>query len=108
MSNLRDQVIAITLEEGEAFQCGLWEVLWELNTISPDIPLEERLEFSISIVQELLISNKIRLLWGVWGKDVYDKIESLEECLTLIQDDKYWDPTKTDIQIYYETIQNTD
>ncbi|HEX2137823.1 MAG TPA: hypothetical protein VHG30_18340 [Microvirga sp.] len=43
--------------------CPLWQALWEINTLIPDLPAEHRLDVTRRLVQSLLEAGDAELVW---------------------------------------------
>jgi len=85
---MKDIVYKILWSAIEDF-VGLWEILWELNSVLTDKSQEENQEIARKILRYFLEQNLITFYVSKWGSD---KLEELDfgEALKLIEDKKYW------------------
>jgi len=85
---MKDIVYKILWSTIEDF-VGLWEILWELNSVLTDKSQEENQEIAKKILRYFLEQNLITFYVSKWGSD---KLEELDfgEALKLIEDKKYW------------------
>ncbi len=44
--------------------CPLWEAVWEINTLVPDLPEQDRLDVTRMLVRSLLDAGAVKLVWS--------------------------------------------
>ncbi|MCB9333494.1 MAG: hypothetical protein H6574_20740 [Lewinellaceae bacterium] len=70
---------------------GLWEVLWELNSIFPEKSHDKNKKNAKKILRYFLEQNLVVLYLNKWGSDQLEEM-SLNESIKILEDDKYWRP----------------
>ncbi len=70
---------------------GLWDVLWELNSVLPEKIHKENHQLADQILRYLLDQNLIKFYLNRWGNDNLEELES-SEALKLLDEEKYWNP----------------
>lgn len=68
---------------------GLWEVLWELNSVLPENSQKENQEISKKILRYFLEQNLVTIYVSKWGGDELEE-KDFSRALNLIEDEKYW------------------
>ncbi|GAA4314316.1 hypothetical protein [Compostibacter hankyongensis] len=68
---------------------GLWEILWELNSLLPGKGYKENLESAKKILKYFLEQNLVIFYMNRWGNDELEEL-SFNETLKFLGDEKYW------------------
>jgi hypothetical protein len=87
---MKDIVYKILWSTIEDF-VGLWEILWELNSLLPENSQKENQEISKKILRYFLKQDLVTIYLSKWGSDER-KAKDSNEALNLIENDNYWNP----------------
>lgn len=87
MKDLAYKILWSTIEDF----VGLWEILWELNSLRPNKSQEENQEIARKILICFLKQNLISFYMSQWGSDELKELE-FSEAFKLVEDDKFWNP----------------
>lgn len=83
---------------------GLWEVVWSLNTMSPDVELSSKIALARSVVVELLSDGLIELRQIEWPSHG-GRLLTEDQLRQLRQDDVPWhDPEATDLLVQINAL----
>jgi hypothetical protein len=81
--------------------CPLWQAAWEINTLIPELPEQERLDRTRLLVRTLLDQGKIELVW-VEGASIAPI--DLHAAQQLINQAQHWAPKHAhDRQLCFST-----
>ena len=69
---------------------GLWEILWEVNTILHK-DVSKNKELAKKIVFYFLETELIKLYYDTWGNDELREIDN-QEAMEIIKGEKFWLP----------------
>lgn len=70
---------------------GLWEILWEINSLLPQKSQEENQENIKKILCYFLEQNLVTFYLNRWGSDELEELKS-DEALKILKEEKYWNP----------------
>ena len=68
---------------------GLWEILWELNSLLPENSQKENQEIAKKIIKYFLNQQLIILYSDKWGSDELKELH-FNAALKLLEREKYW------------------
>ena len=68
---------------------GLWEILWELNSILPENSQEQNHDILKKILKYFLEQGLIRIYVSKWGNDELEA-KDFSEAINLIENEKFW------------------
>lgn len=85
---MKDIVYKILWSTIEDF-VGLWEILWELNSVLPENSRKENQDISKKILRYFLEQNLVIIYVSKWGSDELEA-KDFNEALNLIEDEKFW------------------
>jgi len=82
------------LEDGEEDYCGLYEIIWSLNTKYPDVDRHTKIESARSAFLPLAREGQVSLFESVWASSDYKPV-SQADALRKLEDVSVWsDPTE--------------
>ena len=83
---------------------GLYEIIWTLNTLYPDLSSADKIKQSQIAIQDLITENVIDLYKNNWDTKLEQKLEK-QTALTVISNISSWDPpsdnSKGDYYCFY-------
>ncbi|MBW3518752.1 hypothetical protein [Flavobacterium sp. NKUCC04_CG] len=85
MKNIIYKILWSTIEDF----VGLWEILWELNSLLPEKSHKENLESVRKILKYFLEQNLVTFYMNKWGNDELEGLSS-NEAILFLKDEKYW------------------
>lgn len=68
---------------------GLWEILWELNSIFPENSQKENHAKAMKILSYLLEKKLVTFYINIWGSDKLEELH-LREAIKFLNEEKYW------------------
>jgi hypothetical protein len=86
MKGIASKILWSTIEDF----VGLWEILWELNSILPKNSQKENQEKAKEILIYFLEQNLVTFYWSKWGSEELEELQ-FNEALKLLGGEKYWD-----------------
>lgn len=85
MKNIIYKILWSTIED----YVGLWEILWELNSVLPENGQEENKERAKKILRCFLEQELVTFYMNKWGKDELEELQ-FQEALKILDKEKYW------------------
>jgi lauroyl/myristoyl acyltransferase len=85
---MRDIVYKVLWSTIEDF-VGLWEVLWELNSVLPEKSEKENQNCAKKILKHFLQHNLVIFYTNKWGSDELNELK-YNEAIKSLEDEKYW------------------
>ncbi|MEZ4726311.1 MAG: hypothetical protein R3E79_04160 [Caldilineaceae bacterium] len=67
--------------------CPLWQAVWEINTLIPDLPEQDRLDITRMLVRSLLDARAVNLVW--LEGDAVEPID-MHDAQLLINEIQHW------------------
>src|SRR5690606_13159168 len=86
--SMKDIVYKILWSTIEDF-VGLWEILWELNSVLPQKSRDENHENAKKILKYFLEQNLVTFYLNKWGSDELEELQ-FDEALKILKEEKYW------------------
>jgi len=93
MSDAPDLEEAI-IEMAKEDWCGLYEVIWRMNTVQPGVPENAKIEAARPVIDSLLQRGEILLGWMEWPKGGPPTPVAGPEATELLADQKSWKPSQ--------------
>ena len=90
VDDLKEAVLEMASEDWY----GLYEVIWHMNKVQPDIPESSKIEAARTAITSLLEAGKIRIGWLEWPKGGPPTQIENSEVGELLQDAKSWQPSQ--------------
>ena len=90
--NMKELVYKILWSTIEDF-VGLWEILWELNSVMSENGQIENQELAKKILRYFLVQKLIKLYINKWGSDDLEELQ-FKEAIKILDDEKYWNAPK--------------
>jgi len=69
---------------------GLWEILWELNSVLPEKSRKENQENAKLILRYFLEQKLVTFYFNKWGSDELEVLP-YNRSMKLLDDEKFWD-----------------
>lgn len=85
MKNIIYKILWSTIED----YVGLWEILWELNSVLPENGHEENQERAKKILRYFLEQKLVTFYMNKWGRDELEELQ-FQEALKILDEEKYW------------------
>lgn len=74
---------------------GLWEILWELNSVLPEKSHNENRETARKILKHFLEQHLVIFYLNKWGSDEFEELK-YTEALKLLEEERYWNAPDLD------------
>lgn len=96
LKKISKNILWATIED----YAGLWEVLWEVNSLTCENTYEENKKIAYVNLVDFLKKGIVDFFYCVEPYGELKKIENINEILNLLKNDKYWhEPEKNEISI---------
>lgn len=89
MKEIMYKILWATIED----YVGLWEILWELNSLLPQNDQDENKRIAVNILLYFFNKNLIVFYECRWGTDEFLNL-CLNEILKNLKNEKYWNAPK--------------
>lgn len=85
MKDVAYKILWSTIED----YVGLWEILWELNSLFPENGQKENQVRAKQILKHFLEQNLVTFYMSTWGSDKLTELQ-FKEASKMLNGEKYW------------------
>ena len=86
---------------------GLWEIVWGLNSISPETPRDRKIQLAREVVFALLDEGRIELRSVVWTESAGPPLTEVEIAQLRHDDVPWYDPENSGERLVWLSLRST-